>query len=128
MRRAAERALTAEFGTADVYVGGATLAFGANGKAVCCEVRDCRVGDDFFRVKSVRVTAASLLKFLSLLGPRTPLHFGSPWFMFGFVVRDFASIEVDGCYLHVAAEGKNMAFYTAHIATQRKAQLEELVR
>jgi len=128
VRRAAERQLTAEFGTSDVHVGSATLVLGFTGKAAWCELKDCRVGEDFLHIKSMRVTAASFFKFMSLYGPQLPKVLGVPWFMFGSVFRDFESIEVDGCHLHVAAEGKNMAFYTAHIAAQRKAELKALVR
>jgi hypothetical protein len=128
VRRAAEHQLTAEFGTSNVHVGSATLALGFTGKAAWCELKDCRVGEDFLRINSVRVTAASFFKFVSLYGPQWPQLLGVPWFMFGSAIRDFESIEVDGCRLYVAAEGKNMTFYTEHIAAQRKADLKALVR
>ena len=104
LRRMAERQLTIEFGTTDVTVGSVTLRFDRRWRVVC-DIFDSRVGSDFLTVKQFRVTAANLSDFLTLPGMTRIPYLG---LVVGFPVRRFECIEVEGCFLHIASEMKNM--------------------
>jgi hypothetical protein len=82
--------LIKEFGTNDVEIQETRLFWGPK-FSVVCEIHNSRVGEDFFHVRLVRITARNAWNFLSIGGM---MYFLTTNFAFGFFVREVESIEV----------------------------------